>query len=123
MVRPTTVPWLAVVSLTLVLLTAATPVAAASDAGMGSAETMNLGSHDIALSDLELRVEDVHAVGPGLPDHSIDRARYTVDEATVTADEFSVTVGDRTIEVGEITLTLDDVGVTFEDVSTGSPDG
>lgn len=120
MVRPTT-PWFAIASLTLVLLTAVTPVAAATDGERRPAETTDLGSHDITVTDLELHVEDVHAIGPGLPEHSIDRAQYTIDDATVTTDGFSVTVDDRTVEVGEITLTLDDVGVTLVDVTTGSP--
>lgn len=116
--------WIVVGMATLMLLTTASGAVAAqgSTDDAASASTIEVGEHDIVIRDVTVRVTDLHVVGPGLPDESIDRASYTIDEATVSTSEFSIGVGDRTIQVGPLSLTMDDVGVTLENVSTASPD-
>lgn len=116
--------WIVLGIVTLVFLTSASGAVAAQDpTGEGeSAGTVDIGSHDIVVRDVTVRITDLHVIGPGLPDESVDQASFTVDDATVTTNEFTVGVGDRTFQAGPLSLTLDDVGVSLEDVSTGSPD-
>lgn len=100
---------------------ASAAVAAQGTAGgpSSTADVVDLGTHDIVISDVMVRLSDAHITGPGLPEKSIDGATYSIDRSSVSTDGVAVTVNDRTYRVGSVSVTVDDVGVTLENVSIG----
>lgn len=99
----------------VVLLSIGSTTALAHDAGAND-ETIDLGSHDVQLSDTTIHVEDLHITGTGLPEKSVDEGAATID-GEFTIDGFTFTVNGQEVQVGHTHVVLDDVGVTVEDVS------
>lgn len=83
------------------------------------ADVIEVGRQDVTIRDLTITISDTHVRGTGLPDKSVDEARYTLEESTITTDGFLVTFQDRTYRICAIDVTLDDVGLELHDVSIG----
>lgn len=82
-------------------------------------DIVDIGRQDVAIRDLTVTVSDTHVRGTGLPDRSVDEAKYTIEELTITTDGFLVTYQDTTYRICAINLTLDEVGLELQNVSIG----
>lgn len=104
---------------TLVLLSIGSTTALAHDPAGETDDAIDLGSHDLRISDASIHVENLHVTGAGLPEKSVDDESVSVD-GEFSTDGFSFTVNGQEVQVGHLHVVLDDVGLTIDDVSMGS---
>lgn len=122
MVRPTFRQTTAALLAGLLLLSIGSTTALAGGAsGAADDDPVQLGSHDIRITDATVHIQDVHISGDGVPERTIDEATVTLDGET-TIDGVTVTVDGQVYQVGRIDIVVEDVGISVEDVSTGSAD-
>lgn len=119
MVRTTRRRAFVVLIATVVLLSIGSTTALAHDPAGEADDAIDLGSHDLRVSDAAVHVEDVHVTGAGLPEQSVDEESVTVD-GEFSTDGFTFTVNGQAVQVGHLHVVLEDVGLTVEDVSIGS---
>lgn len=100
----------------LLLVSIGSTTALAHDVGHDDA--IDLGSHDVRITDATIHVDDVHVTGTGLPERSVDRSALTVD-TELSIDGFAFAVNGHTVQVGHTHVVFEDVGVVVEDVSVG----
>lgn len=81
------------------------------------------GGADVHVDEFTVQVSDFDLHGPGLPDRTVDHARYTVGDGTVTVGSFSVDHQGQTYSSDGLTVDVDGVGVVLSDVTLGDGDG
>lgn len=102
----------ALLAFALVVSTAVAPAGA-----LAAGDTATEDTEAFEIRDLTVTVSDVDVSGTGLPEWSVDDARYTIEDATVATDGFTVTWNGEERVVGAVEVTVDEVGLVLEDVS------